>query len=242
MDIEFDDNKDKEEEEESIKEKEAKDSSGKVSRIVEMLTGTDTDDSIEAVILPKPKPRRRSSPLKETRSPLKKSKSFEALDKEETYSRDIKSDLETGGRFEESDEDSEKKKKPLVEDKKSSDSEETPKSQTQKSRRFAELLDRKNKKKKSGSMFSSMMRLERARLPKISSILRDLKEDVSKENRLEQLTEEDRTDFQMDSPRIPEPDSNGRIYVQNKNGFYVKSREEVFKTNSESLTGLGDHG
>lgn len=89
VDIDFDDGKDKDEE--SAKD----DVSFKASRT--SFIATDTDDSIEAVILPKPKPRRRSSPIKETRrDSLKKSKSLEELDREENQSRDVKSDMDTG--------------------------------------------------------------------------------------------------------------------------------------------------
>lgn len=237
LEIELDDSKEKQENA----------SETKVQLIDANHSGSETDDSGEAVVVPKPMPRKSSAKPedapREPESP-KKSQFPEQMERGDAKSEE---DL----KFDESDESaavvSEKQGKRVAlvaknteMDNSNSDDNSRPKSRRARRLTVTELLERKNKKKSASKMFSTMMRLERAKIPKISSILRELKEDVSKDGRSEQFTEEDKIDFQMDSPRIPESDHFGKIYVQNKNGFYVRTREEVFRRNS--LDGFGDEG
>lgn len=100
--------------------------------------------------------------------------------------------------------------------------------------RFAALLQRR-KQKKASKMFSSVIKLERARIPTISSILKDLKDDSSRAKLEEE--EEDKFDLQIESPRLPQSAPTDKMYVQYKNGFYLKSRDDVFKQDGEMLTG-----
>lgn len=111
---------------------------------------------------------------------------------------------------------------------------------THKKLRIADLVEKKDGKKtkkpkgkKTGHVFSSIMKLEKAKIPKIASILKDLKDLETKEATEKVEAGEDNVDFQIDSPRYPESVHNQQIYVQNKNGFFVMEREDVLKSGSD---------
>ncbi|KAL0268867.1 UNVERIFIED_CONTAM: hypothetical protein PYX00_010668 [Menopon gallinae] len=186
---------------------------------VKKISTLESDSSIE---VPKPKPRNLYSmsvvqpPPRKTDS-LSKSKSLEEVNVKASRPRSTKSNPETKTL------DCGEVKEPKAE---------VAHHGKEKKGRFAALL-RRRKQKKASKMFSSVMKLERARIPTISSILKDLKDDSSKAKLEEE--EEDKFDLQIESPRLPQSAPNDKMYVQYKNGFYVKNRDDVFKKDEEEL-------
>lgn len=93
--------------------------------------------------------------------------------------------------------------------------------------KIVDLVERKSKNKRKSNLLSSVIKLEKAKIPQIASVLKDSKEVVGKKDKVED--EEDTTDFQIDSPNYLESVGNRQIYVQNKNGFCVMGIDEVLK-------------